>query len=230
MIGLGAALLAAGRARSAGRPAAADPLAATLAGAALAGFAYWFVHGSFDWFWEFAGLGAPAFALLGLACSLGSRAPARASATDASPGAARERGIGDDQAADARSAPRALRPLGLGLASILTLAAIASLLLPWLSQLRVQSAVRVWPTAPRLAYEDLNKAAGPEPAQLTNRTHWPAASPCASATSRAPNASSPWRWGATRATPTRRSSCGAIASARGHRREAAHAAAASSSA
>jgi O-antigen ligase len=163
VIGLGAALLAA--ARALGRTArAGDPLAATLAGAALAGFAYWLVHGSFDWFWEFAGLGAPAFALLGLACALGSRAPARSSVTGASPGAARERGIGgDDQAADARSAPRALRLLGIGLASILTLAAIASLLLPWLSQLRVQSAVRVWPTAPRLAYEDLNKAADLNP-------------------------------------------------------------------
>ena len=31
-------------------------------GAAL----YWLVHGSADWFWEFAGLGGPAFALLGV--------------------------------------------------------------------------------------------------------------------------------------------------------------------
>ena len=29
------------------------------AGAAGAAFAYWFLHGSVDWFWEFAGLGAP---------------------------------------------------------------------------------------------------------------------------------------------------------------------------
>jgi tetratricopeptide (TPR) repeat protein len=49
------------------------------------------------------------------------------------------------------------------IASILTLAALTSLLLPWLSQLRVQSAVRVWPTAPRLAYQDLNKAADLNP-------------------------------------------------------------------
>ncbi len=70
LVGLGAALLAAARALR-----AADPLARNVAGAALAGFGYWAVHGSFDWFWEFAGLGAPAFALLGLACAL---APARA--------------------------------------------------------------------------------------------------------------------------------------------------------
>ena len=54
-----------------------DPLARAVVAAALGGFAYWVVHGSFDWFWEFAGLGAPAFALLGLACALAPRAPAR---------------------------------------------------------------------------------------------------------------------------------------------------------
>ena len=65
LAGLAAALLAANRALR-GR----EPLAATVAAAALGGFAYWLVHGSFDWFFEFAGLGAPAFAMLGLACSL----------------------------------------------------------------------------------------------------------------------------------------------------------------
>jgi tetratricopeptide (TPR) repeat protein len=164
VIGLGAALLAA--ARALGRDARqSDPLAATVVGAALAGFAYWLVHGSFDWFWEFAGLGAPAFALLGLACALGSRA-ATPSSTDASP-AGREPGVGGSVGGgeqDVRAArAKALRPLGFVLASLLTLAAIVSLLLPWLSQLRVQSAVRVWPTAPRLAYEDLNKAADLNP-------------------------------------------------------------------
>ena len=71
LVGLGAALLAGARA-----PCAAPIRSCrAVAAAALAGFAYWVVHGSFDWFWEFAGLGAPAFALLGLACAL---APARA--------------------------------------------------------------------------------------------------------------------------------------------------------
>ncbi len=74
VVGLGAALLAAWRAL-ARHP---DPLARAVAAAAMAGFAYWVVHGSFDWFWEFAGLGAPAFALLGLACSLAPRPAARA--------------------------------------------------------------------------------------------------------------------------------------------------------
>jgi|GEM_PF-309598 len=70
VVGLGAALVAGWRAMR----RADDTLAATVAAAALGGFAYWAVHGSVDWFWEFAGLGGPAFALLGVACSL-SRAP-----------------------------------------------------------------------------------------------------------------------------------------------------------
>ncbi len=70
VMGLGAALLAGWRAMR----RSDDALAASAAAAALGGFAYWLVHGSFDWFFEFAGLGAPAFALLGLACAL---APAR---------------------------------------------------------------------------------------------------------------------------------------------------------
>ncbi|HEX7609847.1 MAG TPA: O-antigen ligase family protein, partial [Solirubrobacteraceae bacterium] len=71
LAGLAAALLAGARALR--NP---DPLSRTVASAALAGFAYWAVHGSFDWFWEFAGLGAPAFAMLGLACALSSPLPA----------------------------------------------------------------------------------------------------------------------------------------------------------
>ena len=43
------------------------------AGAAGAVFVYWFLHGSVDWFWEFAGLGAPAMAMLGLAAGLAPR-------------------------------------------------------------------------------------------------------------------------------------------------------------
>ena len=160
VIGLGAALLAAAHALGR-RGRQGDPLAATVAGAALAGFAYWLVHGSFDWFWEFAGLGAPAFALLGLACALGSRAPS-SSAADALPDG-REPDVGGSEGKVRVPRPRGSRALGFVPASILTLAAIASLLLPWLSQLRVQSAVRVWPTAPRLAYQDLNRAADLNP-------------------------------------------------------------------
>jgi Flp pilus assembly protein TadD len=40
---------------------------------------------------------------------------------------------------------------------------VVSLLTPWLSQLHIQSAVRVWPTAPRHAYAELEDAASLNP-------------------------------------------------------------------
>ncbi len=70
----------------------ADPLTAAVAGGALLAFLYWVVHGMTDWFWEWAGLGAPAFALLGLACAL---APRRVEepVSDAAPASARPRAV-----------------------------------------------------------------------------------------------------------------------------------------
>jgi hypothetical protein len=46
-------------------------LAGPAAGVGIMAFAYWILQGSLDWFWEFAGLGAPAFAMLGMAAALG---------------------------------------------------------------------------------------------------------------------------------------------------------------
>ena len=80
IIGLGAALLAGFGAMRGG-----DPLARSVAAAALAGFCYWLVHGSFDWFWEIAGLGAPAFAMLGLACALTPAKPGTGTASGVAP-------------------------------------------------------------------------------------------------------------------------------------------------
>jgi tetratricopeptide (TPR) repeat protein len=156
LVGLGAALLAALRAARPRSGGAQDPLGQAVALAAVAGFAYWLVHGSVDWLWEFAGLGAPAFALLGLACALTPSAQTAAGA------------------ADERSARRFFRrpawiprgrrlPVGrragilLGIA--LALAAAVSLAAPWLSQLQVQSAARVWTRAPATAYARLDEAA-----------------------------------------------------------------------
>ncbi|HTA12706.1 MAG TPA: O-antigen ligase family protein [Solirubrobacteraceae bacterium] len=164
LVGLAAALWAAMRAVR-----RTDPLAASVAVAALAGFAYWAVHGSFDWFWEFAGLGAPAFALLGLACALAPRrapqdtpdpraaTPAPADVTpdtaDATPSASVRRG---GRTPAARRVPSvAVRAGALALA----LAAVASLVAPWLSQLELESAVRVWTYAPQVAYARLDDAA-----------------------------------------------------------------------
>ena len=135
LVGLGAALWAAARALR-----LADPLARSVAAAALAGFAYWVIHGSFDWFWEYAGLGAPAFALLGLACAL-------------APGG---------RVAGARALGR--RPaIALAVAVALALAAACSLTAPWLSQLEIQSAAHVWTRAPQAAYARLDDAAWLDP-------------------------------------------------------------------
>jgi tetratricopeptide (TPR) repeat protein len=133
--GLAAALVAALRAvRS-----AEDPLGRAVAAAALAGFGYWAVHGSVDWFWEFAGLGAPAFALLGLCCALAPR------------GAQRQ---------PVEGSHRSNRRLAVA-ALVLPVAVFATLALatPWLSQLEVQSAARVWTSSSSTAYRRLNDAA-----------------------------------------------------------------------
>jgi hypothetical protein len=141
VVGLGAALVAGWRAMH----RAGDALAATVAAAALAGFAYWAVHGSFDWFFEFAGLGAPAFALLGVGCAL-------------APG---ETG--------ARGAPTSSRVVALSLAGVLALAASASLTAPWLSERQIQSAAQIWPKTPLAAYSRLGEAAKLNP--LSDRAY-----------------------------------------------------------
>jgi O-antigen ligase len=63
----------------------APPVERSMATAAAAGFAFWFVHGLADWLWEFPGLSATAFALLGLAVRL-DRAPAGDAAAAAAAG------------------------------------------------------------------------------------------------------------------------------------------------
>jgi tetratricopeptide (TPR) repeat protein len=174
LIGLGGALLAATRALR-----RAKPLAGDVAAAALAGFGYWVVHGSFDWFWEFAGLGAAAFALLGIACAL---APRRVGSVGvervpeaAEPGT-KAAEPGTDAAEPGTDAaepePEAAKPtlgevgrgrrgrwLALGAGLLVALAAAISLAAPWLSQLEVQSAAHIWTSSPQTAYARLRDAA-----------------------------------------------------------------------
>jgi tetratricopeptide (TPR) repeat protein len=113
-----------------------------VAAAALAGFAYWAVHGSFDWFWEFSGLGAAAFAMLGIACAL---APADRLTGASGPAVA--------------SRSSAARPLAILATVLLALAATASLAAPWLSQAEVEGAARVWTRSPARAFARLDEAA-----------------------------------------------------------------------
>jgi hypothetical protein len=174
VVGLGATLLAGWRAMR-----RSDPLARTVAAAALAGFAYWAVHGSFDWFWEFAGLGSCAFALLGIACSLtGSWAVQKRDAPRVRGG---HRGLGrvddapDGPAQNALSQGPSMQegrrirsgaavPLAFAtVAALLALAAAASLTAPWLSERQIQSAARIWPRTPLTAYGRLQEAANLNP-------------------------------------------------------------------
>ncbi len=172
LAGLAGALLASARALRRGARRV-DPCAASVAAAALAGFAYWLVHGSFDWFWEFAGLGAPAFALLGIACALGSGSRPSAEAEDtvadlaASGGSASAPSIaraasGGRARARLRAPSPALAAAAVALAAV-ALAAVVSFAAPWLAQLKVERAARIWSTAPRQAYADLNDASSLNP-------------------------------------------------------------------
>jgi O-antigen ligase len=171
--GLAAALLACWRALA----HSPEPLARAVAAAALAGFGYWAVHGSFDWFWEFAGLGASAFALLGLACALAPRAAAGRDASGGGGAAGGEATAGRDASGGgegssvgdpAARVPARTRARGGRLAVALTagslgLAAVATFIAPWLSQLQVQSATRIWVHAPAQAYARLDDAARANP-------------------------------------------------------------------
>jgi len=169
VVGVAAALIAAmAAARS------RDRLGAGVAAAALAGFGYWAIHGSVDWFWEFAGLGAPAFAMLGLACGLAPRA-ARAAPGDARPETARDVPEEARSGEPAREAPeepardapgRGRRPAVIAAAvagAALAIVAALALAGPWLSGLEVEQAARIWQRAPGTAYSRLEGAAGLDP-------------------------------------------------------------------
>jgi tetratricopeptide (TPR) repeat protein len=120
----------------------ADPLAAAVAGGAVMAFLYWVVHGMTDWFWEWAGLGAPAFALLGLACAL---APRRVRETEAAGG----RGVG-----------RGVVLVLAGAALVLGALAIAG---PWQAERDIERAGAVFAQRPFEAYSRLDRAADLDP-------------------------------------------------------------------
>lgn len=136
---LGGFLVSAGVAVLRGRRASPEA-AATIAGAATV-FGYWFIHGSIDWFWEFPGLTAPAFAMLGLACAVGRSSEA---------------------AAPARASGRMGRPVRLAAGVAGALGAIilaASFVAPWLAERENARAADGGASAPRAAFAHLDRAA-----------------------------------------------------------------------
>jgi tetratricopeptide (TPR) repeat protein len=129
---LGAAVAAAWLARR-----RASPLGAAVAGVAVVTFAYWALHGSVDWFWEFPGLAGPAFAWLGLAGAL-----------------------------DRPAAPPVERPTqwtrgrmtAAALYTLTVVLALISLALPWLAAREVERAGDAWRTSSEDAYAILDRA------------------------------------------------------------------------
>jgi hypothetical protein len=141
LVGVGAGLVAAAAAIRRRRA-----LGAAAAAAATASFVYWLVHGSIDWFWEFPALGAPAFALLGLAAGLLPR--------PAGVWRARRRARWE-----VRAVPAAL--ILLGLIAALSFAG------PWLAEVDQDKAVSNWTTDPNGAFDTLNSAASLNPLSAT---------------------------------------------------------------
>ncbi len=136
---LGVALVAAAAAIRRG-----SPTAGAAAGGALATFAYWLLHASGDWLWEFPGLAAPAIALLGMAIATAPRRPARGAMTG-------------------RADPLVRRPAVAAGVTVAALLPAASLLMPWLATREVERAGAVWSSRPVEAYARLDRAASLDP-------------------------------------------------------------------
>ena len=139
---LAAALIALAVAAARARHAPYARRAAAAACAAV--FAYWFAHASVDWFWEFAGLTAPALALLGAAAAV------------ARPPAEDRPAAGRPAAAGPPPRRRRLAPAVLGVAAV---ALALSLAAPWLSALYVERASGGWREDPDGALDELDRAA-----------------------------------------------------------------------
>ena len=111
--------------------------------AALSLFAYWLVHGSVDWFWEFPALTVPALCALGMAARV-----AKPADPTGAPG----------EPAGPRPARRTRRAALAATAVLLALAAGGSIALPWLSARAVAKAASTWATDPSGAAADLRLA------------------------------------------------------------------------
>lgn len=107
----------------------------TIAAGAAGAVTYWVVHGAGDWLWEFAGLGAPAFALMGLICSLAPRPDP--------PRAARLRARG---------------PAEITAVVVVVVSLCALQLGPWTAAREIDSAAEVFASRPLESYTRLDRA------------------------------------------------------------------------
>jgi tetratricopeptide (TPR) repeat protein len=126
------ALLAAWRVRSAPRGRRA------VTGACIGIAAYWLLHASVDWFWEFAALTGIAMAMLGLAGALGPRQ--------------RRAGVEEPRPSFRGRLPAAIA------AGAAAAALAVSLALPWASELLVRDASEGWAEDPQAALDQLQTA------------------------------------------------------------------------
>jgi len=111
-----------------------DGFGQLVAASAMAGFVYWLLHASVDWFWELPGLGGAAFMFLGLAIGISGRDE-----------------ISRDR--ESRVLPWA-RPLGL----LACIAVALSFVFPWLSARAIDDALAGWRTDPKAAQVRLAQA------------------------------------------------------------------------
>jgi hypothetical protein len=118
------------------RRRSSDRFAAGLRAVCVVAFAYWFLHGSIEWFWEFPGLAAPAFALLALAASVDRP---------------RETREGHSFSRQRRIAASLAFVVGAGLA-------LFSYAGPWLAAREVEVAASSWRADPNDAFVRLERA------------------------------------------------------------------------
>jgi hypothetical protein len=143
LFGAIACALVAARDAIRGRPG----LTAAAAAAATTSFAYFFVHGAVDWFWELPALGGLAFALLGIAAGLAPRPALH-------PNDPRSR-----EPIARGTAPLAVTVVGVGL----LLAAMGPPFLAMLSNKRAVDVFREHPARAGDALDILDRAAGLNP-------------------------------------------------------------------
>jgi tetratricopeptide (TPR) repeat protein len=121
-------------------PRRAD-LAGVAAGASVLVFAYWFLHSSVDWLWEFPGLAGAALAALGIATAVNLGLQAE-----------------DATSAELRRPLLAARPaLALGLVGAVALT--VSIVPPWFSQREQQRGIEVAVRDPAAAVRHFQRAA-----------------------------------------------------------------------